>query len=608
MSKALSLLTGFIVVFVLTIGRFTSGQAASQTAIMPAETINIAHFFKPPQGMDVATAVKTFNSIILTNGDHTYRNQLLANGFSSAIPQYFRSDAIQDPGSCTANPLNNQAAYKVGDFCYISQNHPDWFLLDQYGRRITVTSGGDYYRMDPANAGWRQFILSRVLESQNQHGWTSLFLDNVEAGLSKFYGPKPVKYPDNPSYQAAVAGFLQYLHVNYSQKYGRTIVGNIVARADDAVWFNYLQYLDGAMQERFAVNWDETSYLSASKWAGDLAFMEKTQANGKFVILVAPGNLSDLKRQNFAFASYLLMNQGRAAFRYSTDDSYRESWLYDNYKVKLGSPLGPRYQQGDYWRRDFKNGYVIVDPINHNATINAISAPQTPSPVGVFRPSNGALYLKKPNTIGFADIVINYGLAGDYPVTGDWDGNGTDTIGVYRNGTFLLRNSNTVGFADINFAFGAAGDQPVAGDWNGDGIDTIGVYRPSTGAFYLRNSNSAGAPDITFYLGNVGDVGIAGDWNGDGTDTTGVFRPSNGIIFLKNTNTSGFADIALNYGLAGDKPVVGDWDNNGTTTIGVYRNARFYLRNSNTIGFADIVLDLGIPGDMPIAGDWDGKH
>jgi hypothetical protein len=223
---------------------------------------------------------------------------------------------------------------------------------------------------------------------------------------------------------------------------------------------------------------------------------------------------------------------------------------------------------------------------------------------GVFRPSNGLLYLKNRNTTGFADVALNYGLPGDYPVVGDWDGNGTATIGIYRNGTFYLRNSNTIGFADLVFAFGAPGDQPIAGDWNGDGRDTIGVYR--NGTFYLRNSNSVGAAQLSFSLGNPGDVGIAGDWNGDGKDTTGVFRPSNGLLYLKNTNSTGFADIALNYGLPGDQPVTGDWNKDGTDTIGVYRNGTFYLRNSNTIGFADLMFALGIPGDMPIAGNWDG--
>jgi hypothetical protein len=225
--------------------------------------------------------------------------------------------------------------------------------------------------------------------------------------------------------------------------------------------------------------------------------------------------------------------------------------------------------------------------------------------IGVFRPSNGALYLKNSNSTGFADVQINYGLPGDYPVVGDWDGNGTATIGIYRSGSFYLRNDNTIGFADIVFPFGAPGDQPVAGDWNGDGRDTIGVYRSSTGTFYLRNSNSAGNPQMSFMLGNPRDVGIAGDWDGDGTDTTGVFRPSNGALYLKNTNDTGFADIQINYGLPGDRPVIGDWNNDGTDTIGVYRNGTFYLRNTNTIGFADLSLFLGIRGDMPIAGDWD---
>jgi Tol biopolymer transport system component len=258
-------------------------------------------------------------------------------------------------------------------------------------------------------------------------------------------------------------------------------------------------------------------------------------------------------------------------------------------------------------------------PLTPTPTSTAATAPsQTPIPTavpviskdrdttGVFRPSNGLLYLKNKNESGFADAALNYGLPGDYPVVGDWDGNGTVTIGIYRNSYFYLKNSNTLGFAEVVFPFGKVGDQPIAGDWDGDGVDTIGIFRPSTGQFLLRNSNSEGNAEMSFYLGNVGDVGIAGDWDGDGLDTTGVFRPSNGIIFLKNKNEDGFADIALNYGLPGDMPVTGDWDNNGTDTIGVYRSGSFYLKNENTIGFAEIIFGLGNPGDMPIAGNWDG--
>ena len=253
--------------------------------------------------------------------------------------------------------------------------------------------------------------------------------------------------------------------------------------------------------------------------------------------------------------------------------------------------------------RNYNN--VVANQTGQNYTPSFNNAPVCAVTAGVFRPTNGLLFLKNSNTTGFADVAINYGVPGDYPVVGDWDGNGTTTIGIYRNGSFYLRNSNTVGFADIVFPFGLPGDQPIAGDWDGDGDDTIGVFR--NGIFFLRNSNSAGNADISFGLGNPGDVGIAGDWDGNGTDTTGVFRPVNGIIFLKNANTTGFADVALNYGIPGDKPVMGDWNNDGVDTIGVYRNGTFYLRNTNTVGFAEIVFDLGIPGDMPIAGNWDGQ-
>lgn len=252
-------------------------------------------------------------------------------------------------------------------------------------------------------------------------------------------------------------------------------------------------------------------------------------------------------------------------------------------------------------------GNIYFDISDTNFTINQVATPTAHrKTIGVFRPSNGIIYLKNANTGGVADLNFVYGVAGDKPIAGDWDGNGVDTLGIYRNGTFYLRNSNTTGAANIVFSFGASGDQPLAGDWNGDGTDTIGVYRPSTGVFFLRNSNSAGPADVSFVLGNPGDVGIAGDWNVDGVTTTGVFRPSNGIIYLKNANSSGFADIYLVYGNAGDLPVAGDWDGDGISSVGIYRNGVFYLRNLNTQGFADLVFAMGNNGDVPIAGDWDG--
>src|SRR5215212_3995696 len=80
-----------ITILIGTLGMYVPGRATSPTALTSGGVVNIAHFFKPPN-IDAATAARTFGTIILTNGDHDYRNQLSANGYSSTIPQYFRSD------------------------------------------------------------------------------------------------------------------------------------------------------------------------------------------------------------------------------------------------------------------------------------------------------------------------------------------------------------------------------------------------------------------------------------------------------------------------------------------------------------------------------------
>ncbi len=223
---------------------------------------------------------------------------------------------------------------------------------------------------------------------------------------------------------------------------------------------------------------------------------------------------------------------------------------------------------------------------------------------GQFRPTNGFVYLRNTNDTGIADNQFFYGTANDVPLAGDWNGDGVDTIGIYRNGTFFLRNSNSSGFADLQFPFGAAGDIPLVGDWDGDGVDTVGIARGTQ--IFLRNSNTAGNAEIQFFYGTAGDTYITGDWDGDGKDTIGAFRPSTGFVYLRNSNSDGFADTQFFYGIAGDRPVAGDWNGDGVDTIGIVRGNQWFLRNSNSSGFAEIQFSYGTDTDVPIAGDWNG--
>src|SRR5205823_3931719 len=120
-------------------------------------------------------------------------------------------------------------------------------------------------------------------------------------------------------------------------------------------------------------------------------------------------------------------------------------------------------------------------------------------------------------------------------------------------------NSNTVGRPDIGpFGYGAPGWVAVVGDWNGDGTTTIGVVDPTTMIWHLRNSNSAGTPDITpFQHRGPRWIPVTGDWNRTGHTGIGVY---NGGWYLRNEDNAGFPDISpFAYGLVGWTPVAGTW-------------------------------------------------
>ncbi len=113
-----------------------------------------------------------------------------------------------------------------------------------------------------------------------------------------------------------------------------------------------------------------------------------------------------------------------------------------------------------------------------------------------------------------------------------------------------------------NATLSGAAYLPVVGDWNGDGTDTIGAFDPQTATWYLRNSNSPGAPDVIapFAYGSPGWIPVVGDWDGDGRDSIGVFDPATAVWYLKNDNSQGAPNIApFAYGSPNWRPVTGDW-------------------------------------------------
>jgi hypothetical protein len=341
--------------------------AFSQAASWPTNYQQKGYFYKPSTD-SVTTLVSYFNNFVLTKGDEKYRDSLKAKGVTSPFLQYIKFDAIQDPGSCTKQPAHNHAADKPGDFCDISKNHPDWFLLDVNGQRMYGGSNGDYVMMDPGNTGWRAFFLSRLQTMQTTLGWDGALFDNVEGSLVKRqqYGQMPAKYTTDAQYQAAINGALAYYYAWFKSA-KRPLFANVISVKPVSVYFTYLQNLDGIETECWAVNW--SGYRKTADWLENLSRAEQTQSLGKRGLLIAQGAKTDAVKEQFAYASFLLIDNAKVFFRYANAATYVQAWTYSNYKNTLGIPLGARYQSGTQWCRDYSKGKVCVDPAAHTSSI-----------------------------------------------------------------------------------------------------------------------------------------------------------------------------------------------------------------------------------------------
>ena len=166
------------------------------------------------------------------------------------------------------------------------------------------------------------------------------------------------------------------------------------------------------------------------------------------------------------------------------------------------------------------------------------------------------------------DRHFSFGIVGDEPVVGDWDGDGNDEVGVHRGDAWYLDTDGSQGWnaaGDQYFHFGIIGDEPLVGDWNGDGIDEVGVHRGD--AWYLDADGSHGwnaAGDQYFRFGIPGDEPLVGDWNADGIDEIGVRRGDTWYLDTDGSGSWNFpGDEYFRFGIAGDAPVVGRWQSDG---------------------------------------------
>lgn len=321
---------------------------------------------------------------------------------------------------------------------------------------------------------------------------------------------------------------------------------------------------------------------------------------GKPVLASAPGTVTLVRSLTYSYGRYVVIDHGGG---FTTLYAHLNS---------LAVVAGQRVDQGDLVGAVGTSGGSTGPHLHFEQRLNgAWFAPYFTRAVWKFgataasrncgdRPTVGdwdgdgtdevAVFKQRPRKAGhFRTLVdgtranIPFGASADTPVVGDYDGNGQAQVGTKALGstTWRLRSAN--GAVATVAGVGGSTDVPLAGDWNGNGRAELGWYRWSNRTFYQR------MPDLsvrTVVWGASGRIPVVGDWDGDGIDDVGTFDGATGTWHLRFPSGSSFVTRTIQYGVAGDLPAVGDWNGDGADEVGIWRPSTgfFWQRHVDSPG------------------------
>jgi hypothetical protein len=149
---------------------------------------------------------------------------------------------------------------------------------------------------------------------------------------------------------------------------------------------------------------------------------------------------------------------------------------------------------------------------------------------------------------------------------------GLASLGNWRLLQHTAKGRTRVDAVDHVFQFGSSGDRVVVGDWNGDGIDTVGVFRRGHWVLDIDGDGRFTSQDVTFELGSADALPVAGDFNQDGVDEVGIFERGVWRLDTNGDRVLDERDRTVRFGQPGDVPLVGDFRGQGQDSLSVFRS------------------------------------
>ncbi|MBU6349689.1 MAG: hypothetical protein KGS73_06020 [Chloroflexi bacterium] len=285
----------------------------------------------------------------------------------------------------------------------------DWFAHwpESSASRVLNCDWG-WWLMNLESPGWRAYWQGEVLRQLQANANDGVFMDSLS--VPNYLGSDrydPVLPSFDLTYETTWASridaWLAWLQTQPVGDYALVPnVGNWVTTRDPTTY----AAADGAMFEGFAM-WGAGAPYAVEDWRLQMNRALGLIRQGKAVI--AQAYTGDGRERLFALGSYLLI-KGERTYLNLESDMVPEWW--PEYDIAIGTPLQPPVAVVDdlasnaIYRRDFTNGFVLVNPAEEGAPIVVdlggmfrLAQPNGGGPVGADGVPTGSLTFQSVTTV-----------------------------------------------------------------------------------------------------------------------------------------------------------------------------------------------------------------
>lgn len=323
--------------------------------------------------------VGLYRYVILNSWDYRDIPAIRARNPGTKVLVY--KDMASSRDDAVHNGVDSQFLQSGVGYAYASRRHPEWFLEDTRGSRVSWASWPHAWQMDVGSDAYQQAWLANVARELKARHWDGVFVDGITARPQASWalnGRIFTKYPSDADYQRAATSFLHRVGPALRRR-GALVVAN-VNDADHPLWQRWVGYLSGTAREWWTKSQAGrgAGLLGGDEWSAQMKLLRASQARRKIFIAVTYGPPDDVRSIRYARASFLLAANGRRSAMTYSSGCGSQSWL-PGPTEKLGAPRGGAFSPAaGVWRRNFRRGTVLVNTSGSTVQVSLGGRYRTP--------------------------------------------------------------------------------------------------------------------------------------------------------------------------------------------------------------------------------------